>query len=54
VVKEIHITLDMDEYQRLVEAKGKKTWRTVLMEWLAFQRFQLKRRGGKKDEKKAE
>ncbi len=36
MVKEIHITLDLDTYKKLVKAKKYKTWREVLLDWLAM------------------
>nr|WP_011264476.1 hypothetical protein [Sulfolobus neozealandicus]CAH89322.1 CopG-like protein [Sulfolobus neozealandicus] len=33
----IHIEIPYEEYKRLVEKKGDKTWRQVLLEWAEIQ-----------------
>ena len=37
MVKNVHFTLDDETHTELVEAKDKKTWREVVLEWLQAQ-----------------
>ena len=40
MVRTIHIILDNQDYEELTKAKGSKTWRQILLEWLRMVRTQ--------------